>query len=48
MAPATAEGPPKLTKQQTKELFFYSEERKMESMKKLMAEGMKNAMRGKQ
>lgn len=46
MAPVTPEGSaPKLTKQQTKELFFYSEEKKMDSMKKLMAGGMKRAMR---
>ena len=49
MMPSTPEGQgPKLTKQQTKELFYYSEERKMESMKKIMAKGMRNAMRQNQ
>lgn len=46
MMPPTPEGEvPKLSRQETKELFFYTEEKKMESMKKLMAGGMKRAMR---
>ncbi len=46
MMPQTTEGEaPKLTRQQTKELFFYTEEKKMESMKKLMAGGIKRAMK---
>jgi len=43
MMPSTPEGQePKLTKQQTKELFYYSEEKKMDSMKKIMAKSIRN------
>lgn len=38
MAPAnSAGGAPRITKQKTKEIFLYSEEKKMDSMKKLMS-----------
>jgi hypothetical protein len=38
MAPGGSDrATPKLTKQKTKEIFLYTEERKMESMKKLMS-----------
>ena len=45
MLGVTPEGQtPKITRQQTKELFYYSEERKMESMKKLMEDSKKKGM----
>jgi len=34
--PANGGEAPKLTKQKTKEIFLYSEEKKMDSMKKMM------------
>jgi len=36
MAPAANKGPPTLSKQKTKEIFFDSEEKKFESMKTMM------------
>ena len=39
MMPAQTEEAPKLTKQKTKEIFLYSEESKMDSMKKMMTSG---------
>ena len=46
MMPNTPEGQePKLTKQQTKELFYYSEEKKMESMQKIMVKSARNKNR---
>ncbi len=37
MAPESSNSAPKITKQKTKEIFLYSEEKKMDSMKKLMS-----------
>lgn len=39
MMPSQSESAPKLTRQKTKEIFLYSEESKMESMKKMMTSG---------
>jgi len=36
LMPANGGEAPKLTKQKTKEIFLYSEEKKMDSMKKMM------------
>lgn len=45
-SPAQQQGPLKLTRQKTKEIFLDSEERKLESMKKMMAEQQQNPMAG--
>jgi len=37
MLPASGNDAPKLTKQKTKEIFLYTEEKKMDSMKRLMS-----------
>ena len=37
MMPAAGQEPPKITKQKAKEIFLYSEEKKMESMKAMMS-----------
>ena len=39
LAPAAGDAAPKITKEKTKEIFLYSEERKMESMKAMMSGG---------
>jgi hypothetical protein len=36
--PAAGSGPPKLTRNKTKEIFLDSEEKKLESMKKMMSD----------
>lgn len=46
-APAPGAGAPKMTRQKTKEIFIDSEEKKLESMKKMMSE-QQNAMGGGQ
>ena len=44
MAPAANKGPPTLSKQKTKEIFFDSEEKKFESMKSMMQNQKGGAM----
>lgn len=39
LAPSQSDSAPKITKEKTKEIFLYSEERKMESMKSMMTGG---------
>jgi hypothetical protein len=39
LAPAATDAPPRITKEKTKEIFLYSEEKKMESMKSMMSGG---------
>lgn len=39
LSPAQQDGPPKITKEKTKEIFLYSEEQKMDSMKQMMTKG---------
>jgi hypothetical protein len=38
MMPTASDAPPKVTKEKAKEILFYTEERKMESMKSLMTQ----------
>lgn len=38
----TSDALPKITKEKTKEIFLYSEEKKMDSMKALMSSGRMN------
>lgn len=44
--PSSSDEPPKLTRQKTKEIFLYSEEQKMDQMKKMMDSGKFNQMGG--
>lgn len=44
--PAQGQGAPKLTKEKTKMIFIDSEEKKFESMKKMMSEQQSNPMGG--
>ena len=46
MAPAAGDQPVKLTRQRTKEIFLYSEEKKMEQMKTMMESGKFGGMGG--
>jgi hypothetical protein len=43
LAPSSSDAPPKINKEKTKEIFLYSEERKMESMKIMMQGGRMGA-----
>lgn len=44
LMPAPSKEPPKLTKEKAKEIFLYSEEKKMESMEAMMRSGRFNPM----